>query len=195
MSRVPTGTAIFSMRPRTFASRCASGTPRRMIPTNPRLATPLFFSTISWASRTRVRSISDADRICDFSRRLEGWMEALVMPLASYEKPKLRSNFYSAGCVPAHAARRSSEFPSPAGHRSSQRATGSGDYDEHHAQHDQHQHHEGCGALRSAHPVHEVLHHRLRLGIRIAGHLFFHQIGSESTRLNSSHLGISYAVF
>ena len=58
-----------------------------MMPTNPRLATPLFFSTISCARRTRVRSISDADRICDFSRRLEDWMEALVMPFESYESP------------------------------------------------------------------------------------------------------------
>src|ERR1035438_6042863 len=54
----------------TSASRCASGTPRRMMPTSPRLATPLFFSTISCASRTRVRSISDADRTDRKSTRL-----------------------------------------------------------------------------------------------------------------------------
>src|ERR1035437_7340163 len=183
MSKVPTGTAVFSIRPRIFASRWASGTPRRMIPTNPRFATPLFFSTISCASRTRVRTISDADRICDFSRRLEGWMDAFVMPFASYEKRKPRSNPYPAHCNPAQAARRSSEFPSAAGHGSSQRAAGCRDYDEHHAQHDQHQHHEGCGALRTRHPVHEVLHHRLHLGIGVVSHLFFHLLLHGATEI------------
>src|ERR1019366_5306546 len=182
MSKVPTGTAVFSMRPRIFASRCASGTPRRMMPTSPRLATPLFFSTISCASRTRVRSISEADRICDFSRRLEGWMEALVMPFASYESPS-RGATFTLHTVFLRRRRCSSEFPPPAGHRSPQRAAGSGDGDEHHSQHDQHQHHEGCGALWTAHPVHEVLHHGLHLGVGIVSHLFFHLLLHGTTEI------------
>src|SRR3982751_2614777 len=49
--------------------RSASGTPRRLMPTSVRFSTPLFFSTISCASRTRVRSISEPDINCAFSRR------------------------------------------------------------------------------------------------------------------------------
>src|SRR5712691_8665333 len=66
-------------------SRWARKTPRRRIPTKPRSAAPLFFSIISWTSRTRVRSISEADMSCAFSRRLDWRDEALaVMNAASY---------------------------------------------------------------------------------------------------------------
>src|SRR3954471_12880098 len=51
-----------------FAIRSARGTPRRLMPTSVRFSTPLFFSTISCASRTRVRSISEPDINCAFSR-------------------------------------------------------------------------------------------------------------------------------
>src|SRR5208283_2646917 len=44
------------------------GTPRRRMPTNPRPSTPPFFSRISWASRTSVRSISEPDINCAFCR-------------------------------------------------------------------------------------------------------------------------------
>src|SRR5215469_1056940 len=72
------------MRPMVLASRSARGTPRRRMPTNPRSATPLLFSMISWASRTRVRSISEADMSCDFSCTLL-WRAALgVINEASY---------------------------------------------------------------------------------------------------------------
>src|SRR5579862_7236618 len=67
ISRVPTGTGVFSMRSINSASRCAKGTPRRRMPTMPRFSAPLFFSMISWARRTTVRSISEPDISCDFS--------------------------------------------------------------------------------------------------------------------------------
>src|SRR5271156_3101531 len=57
------------MRVMILPSRSAIGTPRRRIPTNPKPSTPPFFSTISYASRTSVRSISDADISCAFWRR------------------------------------------------------------------------------------------------------------------------------
>src|SRR5271155_645420 len=69
MSSVPTGTLAFSMRVMILPSRSAIGTPRRRIPTNPKPSTPPFFSTISYARRTSVRSISDADISCAFWRR------------------------------------------------------------------------------------------------------------------------------
>src|ERR1700722_5567655 len=69
MSNVPTGTLAFSMRVMIFPRRSAMGTPRRRIPTNPKPSTPPFFSTISYAKRTSVRSISDADISCAFWRR------------------------------------------------------------------------------------------------------------------------------
>src|ERR1035438_9667650 len=69
MSNVPTGTLAFSIRVMIFPRRSAMGTPRRRIPTNPKPSTPPFFSTISYAKRTRVRSISDADISCAFWRR------------------------------------------------------------------------------------------------------------------------------
>ena len=69
MSNVPTGTLAFSMRVIILPRRSAIGTPRRRIPTNPKPSTPPFFSTISYAKRTSVRSISDADISCAFWRR------------------------------------------------------------------------------------------------------------------------------
>src|ERR1700740_1403450 len=42
------------------------GTPRRRIPTRPKPSTPPFFSKISWARRTKVRSISEPDINCAF---------------------------------------------------------------------------------------------------------------------------------
>src|SRR5271168_1988893 len=56
------------MFPISTASRCASGTPLRLIPTNPTFLLPSCFSTISCASRTSVRSISEADISRPFSR-------------------------------------------------------------------------------------------------------------------------------
>src|SRR5579883_3367099 len=67
ISRVPTGTGVFSMRPINSAKRCANGTPRRRMPTMPKFSAPLFFSLISWANRTTVLSISEPDISCDFS--------------------------------------------------------------------------------------------------------------------------------
>src|SRR6266571_3705108 len=85
MSSEPTGTGVFSMRWIMAPRRWARKTPRRRIPTKPRSAAPSFFSIISWASRTRVRSISEADMSCAFSRRLDWRDEALaVMNAASY---------------------------------------------------------------------------------------------------------------
>src|SRR5260370_4069855 len=52
-----------------WRSRSAIGTPRRRIPTKPSASTPPFFSTISYANRTSVRSISDADINWAFWRR------------------------------------------------------------------------------------------------------------------------------
>src|SRR5712671_1012955 len=69
MSSVPTETGVFSIFVTKSPSRLANGTPRRLMPTNPRRSTPLFFSTISCARRTRVRSISEADIKRAFSRR------------------------------------------------------------------------------------------------------------------------------
>src|ERR1700691_1732956 len=81
MSNVPTGTSAFSIRVMILPNRSAMGTPRRRIPTNPRPSTPPFFSTISYARRTSVRSISDADMSCAFWRRpvlREGAFEFIV---------------------------------------------------------------------------------------------------------------------
>src|SRR5580692_11210556 len=85
MSSVPTGTGIFSIRWIIPPRRCARNTPRRRMPTIPRSTAPLFFSIISWTSRTSVRSISDADINCAFSRML-GWRGDVrgVMNAASY---------------------------------------------------------------------------------------------------------------
>ena len=52
----------------SLPSRSASGTPRRLMPTRARSSLPLLFSTISWARRTRVRSISEADISRPFTR-------------------------------------------------------------------------------------------------------------------------------
>src|ERR1700683_4802149 len=81
MSNVPTGTSAFSIRVMILPNRSAMGTPRRRIPTNPRPSSPPFFSTISYASRTSVRSISDADMSCAFWRSpvlREGAFEFIV---------------------------------------------------------------------------------------------------------------------
>src|SRR5580704_8788011 len=85
ISSVPTGTWVFSIRPIICPRRCARNTPRRRIPTRPRPVAPLFFSMISWTNRTSVRSISDADINCAFSRML-GWRGDVrgVMNAASY---------------------------------------------------------------------------------------------------------------
>src|SRR4051812_32919624 len=68
MSSVATGTffLLFSMFWMSLARRSASGTPRRLMPTSARFSTPVF-SVISWARRTSVRSISEADINCAFS--------------------------------------------------------------------------------------------------------------------------------
>ena len=69
---MPTGISVFSMLRISCASRLASGAPRRRMPTSARFWTPLFFSTISCASRISVRSISEADMSCAFSRNFAG---------------------------------------------------------------------------------------------------------------------------
>src|SRR5208337_3088827 len=61
MSRLPTGICVCSIWLMTLAMRCAKGKPRRRMPTSARPSTPLFFSITSWARRTRVRWISEAD--------------------------------------------------------------------------------------------------------------------------------------
>ena len=53
----------------SLPSRSASGTPRRLMPTSARSSLPLLFSTISWARRTSVRSISEADISLPLVRR------------------------------------------------------------------------------------------------------------------------------
>src|SRR5580658_2362407 len=100
MSRVPTGTLALSMRVMILPSRSASGTPRRRIPTSPRLSTPSFFSTISYASRTSVRSISDGDMSCAFWRRpvlregvfafMSGCASAALRPATQCSQPASR---------------------------------------------------------------------------------------------------------
>src|ERR1039458_5374963 len=61
MSRTPVETGRFSMAEMSLPRRSASGMPRRRMPTRARSSLPLLFSTISWARRTSVRSISEAD--------------------------------------------------------------------------------------------------------------------------------------
>src|ERR1035437_213300 len=61
MSRTRVSMGRFSMAEISCPSRSASGIARRLMPTRARSSLPLLFSTISWASRTRVRSISEAD--------------------------------------------------------------------------------------------------------------------------------------
>src|SRR5579862_6141699 len=62
------------------------------MPTSPRLSAPLFFSTISWTRRTRVRSISEADISCDFSRSPGGRGDIFaVINAASYAGDLFRS--------------------------------------------------------------------------------------------------------
>src|SRR5580698_2189792 len=73
MSSTPVSTGCFSILPISTASRCASGTPRRLIPTSPTFLLPPCFSTISCASRTSVRSISEADISLPFSRNFGFW--------------------------------------------------------------------------------------------------------------------------
>src|SRR5258708_1323149 len=70
MSSVPLATGFFSICWMSLARRLARGPPRRLIPTRTRSSVPLFFSTIWCASRTSVRSTSEADMIRPFSRRL-----------------------------------------------------------------------------------------------------------------------------
>src|SRR5690348_15364193 len=55
------------MPPMVWASRAANGAPLLSIPTSIRFPMPLFRSRISWARRTSVRSISEADMSCPFS--------------------------------------------------------------------------------------------------------------------------------
>ena len=69
MSSTPVSTGRFSMPEISLPSRSASGTPRRLMPTSARSSLPLLFSTISWARRTRVRSISEADISLPLMRR------------------------------------------------------------------------------------------------------------------------------
>ncbi len=68
MSRTPTGIVRFSSASILAASRWASGTPRRWMPAKASLSRSLVFSRISWASRTSVRSISEALINWAFSR-------------------------------------------------------------------------------------------------------------------------------
>src|SRR5579863_4167129 len=68
MSRMPTGTLRFSSSSILAAKRRARGTPRRRMPTKANLSRSLVFSRISWARRTRVRSISEALINWAFSR-------------------------------------------------------------------------------------------------------------------------------
>src|SRR5215469_11874257 len=90
MSRVPTGTGFFSTRPMNFASRSAIGTPRRRIPTSPKSSEPPFFSMISCARRTSVRSISDEDMSCAFWRSPDLGAEFLVaMTGLHHTRPRL----------------------------------------------------------------------------------------------------------
>src|SRR5665213_2950529 len=70
MSSTPVSTGHFSIFEISEPSRWASGTPRRLMPTSPRFSQPSCFSTISWARRTSVRSISEADMRRPFSRSL-----------------------------------------------------------------------------------------------------------------------------
>src|SRR6266404_4141301 len=68
MSRIPTGTLRCSSASIFWARRCASGTPRRRIPMKASLSRFSVLSRISCASRTIVRSISEALINWDFSR-------------------------------------------------------------------------------------------------------------------------------
>src|SRR5580698_4762125 len=68
MSSTPVWIGRFTMPLISAASRSASGIPRRLMPTSARPSQPLVFSTIWWARRTSVRSISEADIKRPFSR-------------------------------------------------------------------------------------------------------------------------------
>src|SRR5258708_32057256 len=68
MSSSPTGIVSFSRFLIFSASRMASGTPRRRIPMKAKRLKSSVFSRISCASRTRVRSISEALINWAFSR-------------------------------------------------------------------------------------------------------------------------------
>src|SRR5882672_5293626 len=77
-----------------FANRSASGTPRRLMPTKARSSIPLFFSTISCASRISVRSISEADISCAFSRISTGRLGTCeLINAASYAGGCLRARW------------------------------------------------------------------------------------------------------
>src|SRR6202050_1439932 len=67
MSSVPTGTSTPSISRMARAMRRAIGTPRRRIPISAKFNVPPLRSTISCATRCKVRSISVADMSCDFS--------------------------------------------------------------------------------------------------------------------------------
>ena len=67
---MPVSTGRFSIPAISLPRRSASGTPRRLMPISTRSSLPLLFSTISWARRTSVRSISEADISLPFTRRV-----------------------------------------------------------------------------------------------------------------------------
>src|ERR1700677_4789915 len=63
------------------------GTPRRRIPTSPRFSTPPFFSRISCARRTSVRSHAEPEHNCGFCRSavLRTAFFLIVMPPVPYQ--------------------------------------------------------------------------------------------------------------
>ena len=79
ISRMPTGTLRFSRLSIFAESRWASGTPRRRMPIKASWSRSFVFSRISCASRTRVRSISEALMSWDFSR-----VFAIILRMSGY---------------------------------------------------------------------------------------------------------------
>src|SRR5579863_700218 len=69
MSRTPVSTGHFSILEIRRPRRCARGTPRRLMPIITMSLQSLLFSTTSWARRTSVSSISEADISLPLVRR------------------------------------------------------------------------------------------------------------------------------
>src|SRR5215472_2107610 len=155
ISSVPTATGRFSICWISFPRRPARGTPRRLMPTSVRSSTPLFFSTISWASRTRVRSISEADMMRPFSRKLDRW---LVVPLVIFPRmisdaKQMTQKFSRAGLISGQNHR----------DRSADRSQKQGDGYENNGSGRQHLHQP---TIRPEHRLHGFLHARIGIGGR-----------------------------
>src|SRR6266404_9751930 len=177
MSSVPTGVGFFSICVISLPSRSASGTPRRRIPMRQSRSTPPFFSTISCARRTSVRSISEADISCDFSRSVEPRVGVVVdiarhrtrwLSLAATAASEERKRKKEKGKREIKPPRRDLLFPFtflllPCG-ASEARAERPADAAEHHERDAEHNHREGNDGgetLGREHALHQFLGARI----------------------------------